>query len=327
MASPSSGGRAFGRLLLATVALACSLTTGCVTLPALCPDKPPTGPVAWAAARWQNEVARTQDPANGGNLLRGLAGRLYLFPAEGKFPQIAEGDLIVDLYDDRPVATGGAPIALERWQFPKEVIEQLVRKDAIGWGFTVFLPWVNTYNPDISTVHVQLCFLPKNGGTPIYESSGQITLVHGERQFLYSSTQVLGKGPRPAAQPPITPASALAPRPKATPAPAQAPIQQTAARATVQPPIQLPGQEIPIRPAPKPAPAQVPQTPPPAPTPRPAPEAPKAIPTPQPAAEAPAHVHILGGFSTQATPTAVEGPALPAEAPAPPAGAWLGQAK
>jgi hypothetical protein len=289
-----------------------------------------------AASRWQNEVVRTHDAVNGGTPLLGLAGRLYLYSAENPIPLLAEGKLIVNLYDDRPLHAGGQPKPLEQWQFDRESLKQLVRKDFVGWGYTLFLPWVHTYSPDIDQVHLHLTFVPDHGG-PVYTGSQTFTLVHGERQFLYSSSQVLGKSsPRPGApgqavaaggqsappgvasavpsQPPASGNQGAAVRQSVAPGRAPTPAPQGRAQQTATPaPAHLAGQPVPTPPAPSARPSQQPRAIPmglefPAPKPRGAPAQSVAPPASQPPEPAQLGFPLTPGREETAQPAA-ESPA------------------
>jgi hypothetical protein len=181
-------GGALRSWVLCGAALAVMMAAGCGSLLTLGHDsKPPTGHVCHIATSWDNCLAVVSDSANGGAPLRGLKGRLYLFDNEAKTPIACEGELWVDLYDDRPIAAGGVPKRLERWQFPKEIMAQLLRKDLIGWGYTIFLPWVHSYRPDITAVHFQICFQPRNAVAPLYDNTERMTINHGERPAVITS--------------------------------------------------------------------------------------------------------------------------------------------
>ncbi|MCC6418980.1 MAG: hypothetical protein IT429_12165, partial [Gemmataceae bacterium] len=180
-------------LLPAVLGLVCGLSAGCTTFGSLCDEPPPVGPVCRAAVWLQSGINTTHDPANGGAALRGLAGRLYLFDSENPRPLAGDGSLIIDLYDDRPLTSGGQPKPLERWQYDKEVLTQLLRKDVVGWGYTLFMPWVNSYRPDINQIHVRICFVPRNG-VPIYADSSTVTLMPADTQGVQVAKQVTGSG-------------------------------------------------------------------------------------------------------------------------------------
>jgi hypothetical protein len=81
----------------------------------------------------------------------------------------------VDLYDDTSLTRDGEPVRLERWVFPDAILRRLLRRDAAGWGYTLFLPWVTSYRPDITRIHLPVAFTPKGGGT-LSERSPSIAL-------------------------------------------------------------------------------------------------------------------------------------------------------
>lgn len=157
--------------------LVACLLSGCVGLEHFLdkPEKPPTGKVCQVVATWNRHVAFAPDPANGGVLTPGIVGRLYLFGPQIDFPLAAEGCLTVDLFDDRPRAEGAPPVLLEEWRLDKDTLANLLRKDTIGWGYTLFLPW-GTYKPDLTRVRLKLRYDPV-GGTPLYTESGPLTLM------------------------------------------------------------------------------------------------------------------------------------------------------
>jgi hypothetical protein len=174
---------------LGGLALAVALTTGCCDLQSInAAKKPPVGTACQIATTWDSCLATTNDTVNGGAPLRGLLGRLYLFDNKVKTPITSEGNVIVDLFDDRPLAFGGQPIRLERWQFPNDVVQQLLKEDIFGWGYALFLPWQTSYRPDITAVHLQVCFLSPNG-VPVYTQTQSMNLNHGERPPIVTTTR------------------------------------------------------------------------------------------------------------------------------------------
>jgi hypothetical protein len=180
------------------VFLALTLSAGCVGLHGFkhCEDRPATGPVCAIAARWENRIMTTQDIVNGGAPYVGLAGRVYLF---GPKDCLVEGDgtLIVDLYDARPEMEGCEPVFLERNHYPKEVLKLLLREDIIGWGYTIFFPWLQTYSPQYTHVLVKVCYVPADGGLPRFAPDQSMVLTHSERPIHHSITQVRGTGHGP----------------------------------------------------------------------------------------------------------------------------------
>ena len=139
-------------------------------------EKGPTSnsPVKQVHAIWNGQLSATRDTVNNGAELRGLIGRLYLFGEEVGFPLNAEGTVTVDLYDITPANTQGKPKMLERWEIDKDTLKRLGRKDTIGWGYTLFLPW-STYRPDITRVQMQARFVPERG-IPLFAPSAQVSV-------------------------------------------------------------------------------------------------------------------------------------------------------
>lgn len=166
-------GRRLG-LPLVTLSLFC--LSGCVTLGSLLPgtETLPTGPVCQVVTAWHNQVAWTPDPARGGLPTPGLAGRVYLFGQEINCPLVGDGAVVVDLYDLSSVGMGGQPVVLEQWRFDPDTLKRLLRRDPVGWGYTLFLPW-GTYRPDIARVQLRLRYEPPRG-TPLYAEGSPLTL-------------------------------------------------------------------------------------------------------------------------------------------------------
>lgn len=155
-----------------------SLATGCVSLGSLVPgeEKPPTGDICQVVAAWNNQVIFTPDPAHNGDPTPGIAGRLYLFGPTVGYPVAGEGSLVVGLYLDPPgtttPVTGVPPV--EEWRIDKDTLNRLLRKDAIGWGYTLFLPW-GSYRKDITQVRLRVRYTPAKG-SPLYAETPRLTL-------------------------------------------------------------------------------------------------------------------------------------------------------
>ncbi len=152
------------------------LLPGCVHLPKTGSDEPmPHGAVCQVTATWNHQVVFAPDPTHGGAPTPGLAGRLYLFGQEISYPLVEEGSLTVDLYDDtKPATNGQQPIPLEEWRLDAATLKRLVRRDMIGYGYTLFLPW-GTYKPEINQIHLKLHFVTSKGA-PFYAESGRLSL-------------------------------------------------------------------------------------------------------------------------------------------------------
>lgn len=122
---------------------------------------------------WKNEVVHVADPVHGGSPTPGLAGRFYLFGEEVDTPIEAEGNLTVDLFD-LSKGPGTQPLLLENWQLDPVTLKKLKRKDPVGEGYTLFLPWA-TYRPDITRVQLKLKY-DAGGEFPLYGDTGPLTL-------------------------------------------------------------------------------------------------------------------------------------------------------
>jgi hypothetical protein len=161
--------RISGRVAASLAIILCSLSIGCISLPGLHWHKetPPTGSVSRILGTWENHVVFTPDAVNGGRNLPGLAARIYLFSGDQGFPVEGNGSVEVDLYDVTGLPPGQQPrLPLERWTYDKENLKRLIRKDMIGWGYTIFLPW-STYRPEINQVTLVLSYTPEKGA-PVY---------------------------------------------------------------------------------------------------------------------------------------------------------------
>lgn len=182
--------KGFGRFLACVGMLA---TAGCVTTGSPAPDvkKPPTGAVCQVVATWNNQVSFTPDPTHGGTPTPGLVGRVYLFGPNIDFPLAGDGSLVVDLYEDEtnntaPASASPAPAAagqptprlVEEWRIDKATMARLLRRDAIGWGYTLFLPW-GTYRPDVTHIQLKARYEPTTG-TPLYADAAPLTLNKGD---------------------------------------------------------------------------------------------------------------------------------------------------
>jgi hypothetical protein len=204
------------------------LAGGCVTLfgKELGPnDPPPPGQVFQTLALWQPEVRFAADPTRNGAMIPGLAGRVYLFGPDIAFPVTGDGGMIIDLYDE----SAGQPVQLEQWRFDPVTLQRLLRRDIIGWGYTLFLPW-STYKPEISKVHLKLRYDPAHG-SPLFAESSAMTLnragstmpaVTTTSQSVQPPPLAPTSGPALPAPPPPAPVAMPAPAMPAPPPPAPA---------------------------------------------------------------------------------------------------------
>jgi hypothetical protein len=154
------------------------LAAGCVALDGQVRDVP-TGVPVQAAATWQTYVLFASNPAREGARMPGLAGRLYLFGPQVDFPIAAPGRVEVRLYPDTASDPKGPPEApLEVWRFDPDTLKAKLQHDAIGWGYSLLLPW-STYNPDLTHVRLTVRFDPLKGGAPLFAQETRLTL-HGQ---------------------------------------------------------------------------------------------------------------------------------------------------
>ena len=151
------------------------VASGCVTLDPFTSHLTPTAPVCEVVTTWHNQVVFVPDPTHGGNPTPGLAGRLYLFGQTIDCPVEGDGGLVVDLYDAATASKGKATVPMEEWRIDKDTLKRLRRRDPIGWGYTLFLPW-GTYRPDVTHVRFRLRYEPAQGA-PLFSDSGPITLT------------------------------------------------------------------------------------------------------------------------------------------------------
>src|SRR5215207_6954404 len=167
----------FPQAVIAALLLTATLSSGCVSLgmPGLLNDTPkPADDVCQVVVTWKNYVMFTPDPTQGGQPTPGLAGRLYLFGSQIDFPRVGDGAVVVDLFDETAVARGGQPVRLEEWRIDRDTLRRLLRKDAIGHGYTLFLPWA-TYKPEIERVLLKLRYEPVKGH-PLYAEAMPLAL-------------------------------------------------------------------------------------------------------------------------------------------------------
>jgi hypothetical protein len=149
------------------------LAAGCVPLDGFVGTgaKPLQEPVCQVAATWYPEVVSTPDPTKRGAPTPGLAGRMYLFGTEVAAPLVGDGSVRVELYDDTHAEPGKPQIPLEVWNIDKVTLDRLKRRDPVGWGYTLFLPW-GSYKPEITRVHLRLCYKPAKGAPLYHEGEG-----------------------------------------------------------------------------------------------------------------------------------------------------------
>lgn len=158
-------------LLPFALCLAGCVGTGPFVLPGM--DKFGAAPCEVVVA-WNPEVLTRPDPAHRGAPTPGLGGRMYLFGGGSDCPLTGDGCVVVDLYED---VSPNATIPLEEWRIDKDTLKRLLRRDAVGWGYTLFLPW-GTYKPEIKQVQLRLRYEPIKGA-PLYAESSSVVFHQG----------------------------------------------------------------------------------------------------------------------------------------------------
>lgn len=173
--------------LAAAVVAAASLAAGCAATEWGLFKGERVPPPCQVVATWQNCVQFTPDPANQGKMSPGLAGRLYLFGPEIGEPLPGDGALSVALYDE----SKGEPVMREVWNIDPVTLKRLAKRDAIGTGYTVFLPWAN-YSPEVTRVRLKVCYKASKG-TPLY-TENQVALAATNGQIsIQRSPPVVGR--------------------------------------------------------------------------------------------------------------------------------------
>ena len=203
------------RLAVISLALLGTLTAGCATLNSVTPslDGPASGAYSHIVAYWNPEIIHTPDPTHGGMDVSGIAGRVYFVddspklgakfsvdnPNPIEFKASGEGAVVVDLYDPSRSEKGGVTGPLGQWRYDSATLQRLLRKDMIGWGYTLFLPWPD-YKPDVTRIQLRLRFEPAKGGLAMYANSEPMTLDNGlnKAPVVTSNDQLLVPANQPA---------------------------------------------------------------------------------------------------------------------------------
>jgi hypothetical protein len=155
--------------------------SGCVNLESStasnAPEPPPL-PVNEVMMYWEPSIRFAQDTTSSGTLMPGLAGRVYLINDDLKRMVDAQGSIHVAIRDTSPGAPTGQYAV--KCEFKELDLKRLKRKDMLGDGYTLFVPW-ETFRPEIKHVEVQVCYTPK-GGAPHYSSPMALPL-RGDTHF------------------------------------------------------------------------------------------------------------------------------------------------
>ena len=134
------------------------------------PNKP------YVLATWDNSVVTAPDPTRGGAKTIGLTGRVYVFDGKNPAPVLADGMLCMSLWDhSRP-----EPKHVDSWIFDSTTLQKLAKPDTFGDGYTLFLPWLANYSPDVQKAYIVLRFIPASGEA--FDTQSTFTLDHGGLQ-------------------------------------------------------------------------------------------------------------------------------------------------
>jgi hypothetical protein len=178
------------------VAAVAVLAAGCVSMASLVPDvdAPPTGPICEVATWWNPQVEYSPDPTRNGMPIPGLVGRLYLFGENKGVSLSGEGSAVIDLFEPARADGQGSLVPVEEWRIDKDTLQRLLRRDRIGWGYTLFLPW-STYRPDFTKLMIRARFESVKG-VPIYSEGSLVTLNQGMGSLAITSNQKIMTPPQ-----------------------------------------------------------------------------------------------------------------------------------
>ncbi len=137
-------------------------------------DGSPTGGApCYVATAWLNRVQYTPDVVNDGAPTPGLVCRLYIFDESETHPMVGDGSVTITLFDD---THGPAAGPLEQWYIDPAALKKFLKKDVVGQGYTLFLPWKSCAAEVVKT-HLTVKYEPATG-TPLFGPVTPLTLEH-----------------------------------------------------------------------------------------------------------------------------------------------------
>src|SRR5262249_30220575 len=95
----------------------CCVTTAPPACRVSASPHPPSADVQRIVATWDKEIYTAEDTQHKGSFYHVLRGNLYLFGPTISNPLKGNGNVIVDLYDDQALTSGGQPVHLEEWWY------------------------------------------------------------------------------------------------------------------------------------------------------------------------------------------------------------------
>jgi hypothetical protein len=141
--------------------------------------KPPTGIPCQVVATWKSAVEYFPDRLNNGRPTPKLEGRVYLLDNRLGQPIVADGELVVSVYDELPpLAPNGDPLPLQIWTITPDRMKPIQSRDPFGWGYTLNLPW-DTYRPEIRQIRFTVQYCPPKKAKdqmPLDMDSGSVKL-------------------------------------------------------------------------------------------------------------------------------------------------------
>jgi hypothetical protein len=148
-------------------------------------ERPAKGEVTQVMALWADGVDVQPDPARGGVPTPGLAGRIFLF---GKAMEglEAEGTMTIYLYDDAQPPSD-KPVPREMWNLDPVSLQRVLKKDGLGWGYTLWLPW-SSYRPEVRKVTLVAHYRTLQG-RDVWSGAMSLTVSDGTGPKLPSQLQ------------------------------------------------------------------------------------------------------------------------------------------
>lgn len=122
-------------------------------------------------ANWEKNIVFHADLSHDGERIACLTGRLYLIGEKAEVPQYGNGEVVVELHRETTKANE-PPDLQEVWRIDGETLQRVRRKDAIGKGYTLCLPW-SSYSPDITRIWLKVRYDPPDKPS-----------LYGERQLI-----------------------------------------------------------------------------------------------------------------------------------------------
>ena len=211
--------------------------TGCTLFQSVCSTKWMEGafsgeaepPIDHVIVRWDNNIRTAQNPLTHTSVIPGMIGRVYLLSDETTQACEAHGTIVVGMLDMTPVTSGKPPVPIAEWMFDSETLKQLKKKDPVGVGYTLFLPWEG-YRPEIMKVKLLVKYVTQKGATHLADPS-LVSLQTGD-QSLMTMHEAVGPTLERQFEPQV-------PTPNKLPPGATQPIQYAPVQPKLAPPPQV----------------------------------------------------------------------------------------